>query len=252
MAKGGFDEFGYNYQARVFVGKADGVDRVLDGAVWGDPTYANDHLVMKWSKAWDDARFHGAPWTPDAWEDNEWNGAVPGGSGEVWHYKIIWVGPIQNWDVRGTWNFAFTCTIGCEGTYLHTMTITTFDSSTGEFSGTGFYNDNHAYIWTVTGKVSGNTFNFTLVYTGLNQGYTLTGTGEISSDGTKINGTANGPGQTFTWTATTTGLAIPNNGPYWRDGGYRIWGEFEVIMDQGTAEGVHTWFAHAIPTGYGA
>lgn len=30
--------------------------------VWGDPTYANDHLVMKWSKAWDDARFHGEPW----------------------------------------------------------------------------------------------------------------------------------------------------------------------------------------------
>jgi hypothetical protein len=30
MAKSGFDEFGYNYQARVFVGKADGVDRVLD------------------------------------------------------------------------------------------------------------------------------------------------------------------------------------------------------------------------------
>jgi len=85
----GFDEFGYNYQARIFVGKADGVDRVLDGAIWGDPTYANDLLVMKWSKAWDDARFHGAPWSPDAWLTNEWNGAVPGGSGEVWHYKIV-------------------------------------------------------------------------------------------------------------------------------------------------------------------
>lgn len=43
----GFDEFGYNYQARVFVGKADGVDRILDGKVWGDSTYANDWLVMK-------------------------------------------------------------------------------------------------------------------------------------------------------------------------------------------------------------
>jgi hypothetical protein len=39
------------------------------------------------------ARFHGAEWGPDAWLTNEWNGAVPGGSGEVWHYKIIWVGP---------------------------------------------------------------------------------------------------------------------------------------------------------------
>ncbi len=92
VAKGGFDQYGYNYNARIFVGKADGVDRVLDGAVWGDPTYANDHLVMKWSKAWDDARFNKAPWTPAAWETNEWNGQVPGGSGEVWHYKIVWVG----------------------------------------------------------------------------------------------------------------------------------------------------------------
>ncbi|TDA39279.1 MAG: hypothetical protein DSO08_02465 [Candidatus Methanomethylicota archaeon] len=50
---GGFDEYGYNYEARIFVGKADGVDRVLDGKVWGDPTYANDWLVMKWSKAWE-------------------------------------------------------------------------------------------------------------------------------------------------------------------------------------------------------
>lgn len=90
---GGFDEFGYNYGARIFVGAADGVDRILDGKVWGDPTYANDHLVMKWSKAWDNARFGGAPWTCEAWVDNEWNGRVPGGSGEVWHYKIVWVGP---------------------------------------------------------------------------------------------------------------------------------------------------------------
>src|SRR3989344_1775656 len=88
----GFDQFGYNYQARIFVGSADGVDRILDKAVWGDSTYANDHLVMKWSKAWDDARFNDGEWTPDAWEDNEWNGKVPDGSGEVWHYKIIWVG----------------------------------------------------------------------------------------------------------------------------------------------------------------
>src|SRR5450756_990472 len=50
----GFDEFGYNDAARVFVGLADGVDRKLDGLVWGDPTYAKDHLVMKWNKAWDD------------------------------------------------------------------------------------------------------------------------------------------------------------------------------------------------------
>ena len=88
-----FDQYGYNYKARIFNEVADGIDRNIDGTVWGDPTYANDRVVMKWSKAWDDARFNGKPWTPDAWEDNEWNGKVPGGSGEIWHYKIVWVGP---------------------------------------------------------------------------------------------------------------------------------------------------------------
>ena len=37
-AYGGFDEFGYNYKAKVFVGIGDGVDRGLDGLMWGDAT----------------------------------------------------------------------------------------------------------------------------------------------------------------------------------------------------------------------
>lgn len=93
-AAGGFDQFGYNDTARVFSGPADGVDRVLDGKVWGDPTYANDHLVMKWNAEWDRGNDEG--WTNPpyrAWENNEWNGNVSGGSGAVWHYKIVWVGP---------------------------------------------------------------------------------------------------------------------------------------------------------------
>src|SRR5665811_50120 len=84
-----------NYSARIFVGPADGVDGNLDGNVWGDPTYANDQLVMKWNKAWDECNEHGSndpAYCAGAWETNEWNGKVPDGSGEVWHYKIIWVG----------------------------------------------------------------------------------------------------------------------------------------------------------------
>lgn len=135
----GFNENGYNYKARIFNGPADGVDKVLDGKVWGDPTYANDHLVMKWNAEWNRGNAEG--WTNgpyDAWENNEWNGAVPGGSGEVWHYKIKWVGS------------------------------------------------------------------------------------ELEAS------------------------------PYWVPGGYAVWGQFEVIMDQGTADGVHIWYAHGIPSGYGA
>lgn len=136
----GFDEFGYNYGARLFNGPADGVDKVLDGKVWGDPTYANDRVVMKWNEAWDLCNENGYD-DPDycagAWLDNEWNGKVKGGSGEVWHYKIIWVG------------------------------------SAGEES------------------------------------------------------------------------------EYWKEGGYSVWGNYEVIMDHGTLDGSHTWYAHGIPNGYG-
>jgi len=92
-AQGGFDEFGYNYKARIFVGPADGVDRNLNGEVWGDPTYANDHLVMKWNSEWDRGNDEGWKNPPyNAWTNNEWNGNVPNGSGEMWVYKIVWVG----------------------------------------------------------------------------------------------------------------------------------------------------------------
>lgn len=90
----GFNEFGYNYCARIFNGLADGLDKNLDGKIDGNPTYANDHLVMKWNAAWDAC--NAAPTLENctgAWTDNEWNGKVQGGSGEVWHYKMVWVGP---------------------------------------------------------------------------------------------------------------------------------------------------------------
>jgi hypothetical protein len=138
VSAAGFDKFGYNNQARIFNGPADGVDRVLDGTVGGDTAYANDHLVMKWNSEWDRGKAEdwlNGPYA--AWETNEWNGAVKGGSGEVWHYKIKWIGPC-----------------GAEGAQLS-------------------------------------------------------------------------------------------------DGGYCIWGQFEVIMDQGTADGVHEFLAKANPNGFG-
>ena len=89
----GFDEYGYNYKARVFQGIADGIDRIHNNGIWGDQAYAQDHLVMKWSKAWKEARFDGEAWSCDAWTNNEWNGKKSGGSDENWIYKIVWVGP---------------------------------------------------------------------------------------------------------------------------------------------------------------
>jgi len=95
-AAGGFDQYGYNNGARIFNGPADGSDHNLDGTVWGDPTYANDKLVMKCNAAWDACNAAGnldPAACSGAWIDNEWNGRVKGGSDTNWHYKIVWVGP---------------------------------------------------------------------------------------------------------------------------------------------------------------
>lgn len=49
----GFDQFGYNYQAHLFNGTYDSVDRVLDGKYWGNTgDYVDDNLIMKWSDDW--------------------------------------------------------------------------------------------------------------------------------------------------------------------------------------------------------
>ena len=49
----GFDQFGYNYQAHLFNGTYDSVDRVLDGKYYGlTGDYVDDSLVMKWSDDW--------------------------------------------------------------------------------------------------------------------------------------------------------------------------------------------------------
>ena len=96
-ATGGFDENGYNYKARIFVGPADGADKKLDGMVWGDSVYAADHLVMKWNKAWDDcntAGYDNATVCAGAWTTNQWNGMNPDGSQTIYSYKMIWVGSL--------------------------------------------------------------------------------------------------------------------------------------------------------------
>ena len=137
----GFNQFGYNDTARIFNGT--GSSWCLGGgqAAGCMGAYSNDKLIMKWNEAWDlcnDNGYDDPAYCAGAWTSNEWNGKVKGGSGEVWHYKMIWVG------------------------------------SQGEDS------------------------------------------------------------------------------PYWKEGGYSIWGNYEVLMDQGTSGGEHIWFAHAKPTGYGA
>jgi len=92
-AGNGFDQYGYNRTARIFNGPASGwcLEQGRPADCLG--IYSNDKLTMKWNAEWD--RGNAENWANPpyaAWENNEWNGAFPGGSGAVWHYKIKWIG----------------------------------------------------------------------------------------------------------------------------------------------------------------
>jgi hypothetical protein len=92
-ADNGFDQYGYNYTARIFNGTGESwsLAKGLPADYLG--VYAKDKLIMKWNAEWDRGNAEGWSKPPyAAWEDNEWNGKVKGGSGQVWHYKIVWVG----------------------------------------------------------------------------------------------------------------------------------------------------------------
>lgn len=142
VSENGFDESGYNRTARIFSGTGWSwcMEKVGNEGWCTDylGPYKDDKLIMKWNAEWDHGNADG--WTDesyDAWLNNQWNGNVPGGSGEVWHYKYVWVGPCSE------------------------------------------------------------------------------------------------------------GETLP-------EGGYCIWGQFEVILSQGTGEDGHYWDAHATPSGYGS
>lgn len=94
--RNGFDQYGYNDRARIFVGTGSSwcqgklsMTKTECDAYMG--AYANDKLVMKWNKTWDECNTSftdkvckGATLT------NEWNGNVPGGSGDTEHFKAVW------------------------------------------------------------------------------------------------------------------------------------------------------------------
>lgn len=90
---GGFDQYGYNNNANIFNGTGSSwcSGKGLNANCMG--IYSPDKLVMKWNSEWN--RGNAENWSKPpykAWIDNEWNGKN-GGSGAVWHYKIVWNGP---------------------------------------------------------------------------------------------------------------------------------------------------------------
>ena len=107
----GFDQFGYNYQAREFNGTYDSADRKFDGMYYGQSgDFADDNLSMKWSDDWlsnqdcngDGKLDRGAPGssgypnTSQGWTTNHVEGDYIDADGNSQHFtyfiKIVWVG----------------------------------------------------------------------------------------------------------------------------------------------------------------
>lgn len=102
----GFDRFGYNYQAHLFVGTYDSSDRTIDGTYWGQTgDFVDDKLSMKWSNDWlsnqdctgDSKLDRGPDGASRGWMTNHVNGDYLDGDGNVQQFtdfiKIVWVGP---------------------------------------------------------------------------------------------------------------------------------------------------------------
>jgi hypothetical protein len=110
------------------------------------------------------------------------------------------------WNVGGT--YPLTVTLG--GAYPHTMTInkvTPISTTASKFSGTGYYNLDPSYTWTVNGLVSGSDISFTLVYTGTLAGYTFNAVGTIAANGSMSGSATDSLGQSpLTW-STDAGSA---------------------------------------------
>jgi len=95
-----------------------------------------------------------------------------------------------HWELTAPTGIDLTCG---GGTFRHTLDEITSDDP---LMGIGHYNPNGAYTWDLTGDIDGNDVFFTIVYTGINSGYTLNLEGTIASDGS-ITGTSDGNCQTF-------------------------------------------------------
>lgn len=129
---------------------------------------------------------------PDLGNDRSWNDEVK----SCLHVDV-------ECDLRGQYVIEYTCTSGCSGVYPHTMNINTMNFVTGDFWGDGFYNPTPAFTWDLTGNTTGSAITYTVVYTGLNPGYTVTATGTISGGGTFSGTASSNTGQTFTFASTS-------------------------------------------------
>lgn len=96
--------------------------------------------------------------------------------------------------------YALTTALG-GSPYYHTMvidTVTVISPLNVTFSGTGYYDADTSYTWTVTGAIVSGTVSFHIVYTGTNAGYFFDATGSAASmSGTGTDSLLQAP---LTWT----------------------------------------------------
>lgn len=87
--------------------------------------------------------------------------------------------------------------------YPHTMTVLSVDPTSNTsytFTGSGYFNPNPSYTWTVTGSVVGTTVTLHIVYTGAEAGYYLDATGTIQPNGSVLGTSfSDSLGRTLTW-----------------------------------------------------
>lgn len=115
-----------------------------------------------------------------------------------------------SWNLVGSYTIQFTCTGGCAATYVHSMTITSSNDTTGAVVGNGSVDGFPGYDWTLTGTVSGSGVTFDvewvspppmLIYNPMIM------TGSIDGSGAMSGTASDGQGRTFDW-VTTAGAAV--------------------------------------------
>jgi len=233
----GYDDWGYNYQARIFNG---GYCDAYRDAAWCQP-YADVDVIMKWNDAWlsnvdcdKDGlldRHYGFPSYigSGAWETNHQFGSYPGEN--------------YNWDVTGDWVITVN-----NGAYPHDYTFNMVSLEDGTFVGIGGYPAGSTYSIdeiVVDGTIVDDTISFIANYydptTHLPTGYSWTATGTIAADGT-MSGT--GTSGVFEWHSTVGVATQIFETCYWSDF-YKIvalptvdtpcdnpiWGEFCIIQE---------------------
>lgn len=101
------------------------------------------------------------------------------------------------WNLQGSYSITFYCVSG-DCSYPHTMTITTQNQSTGDFSGTGKSITDPKETWTVKGNTINNTITFSTVSAN-DTNYTGEASGVIDVNGNLTGTFKDSHKGSFTW-----------------------------------------------------